>query len=156
MFGVCCWRILLQNLIFQIFIHTIEQLELKDARTRGECHTFVESRYQSAISLDILFVPSLLIPTPLSWFINLHQEIFDLDFCPKLDLAWPSHISWQIQLYNCSSGWSLFFSPIRHCVELSGNLKQTLTFARGSTLWWVAFGHLVLLLWVVKLNWYHL
>ena len=51
--------------------YTIEQLELEDARwTLGECHTFMESRYQSAISLDILFCSFFTHPYPL---IMVHQ-----------------------------------------------------------------------------------
>ena len=62
-----------------------------------------------------LLTHSFLIPTFLSSLISLHQEIFEWNL-PLLDRAWPSHISWQVQLLFGVKSYLL--PPIRHCVEL--------------------------------------
>ena len=92
---VCCGKdIAQQNLILQILSNT-EQFELKLHQVLGEP---VSPLWNQGINLrSILPSYHLFLSLPSS-LVSSIQEIFDWTICPKLNIAGPSHLSWQVPL----------------------------------------------------------
>ena len=90
------------------------------------------------ISWDLL-IHSFLIPTLLSSFINLHQEIFVWNFPHTRPWrAWPSHISWQVQLLFRVKSYLLHPSSI--VAVIFPRLSFNQCFITSAVEWWNVCG----------------
>ena len=106
---VCCGRILLLNLIFQILTNCQTAEQRLHVRFLESLAHFCGIKGTNLRYLLSSFGSFFSHQYPLIMVHQFAPGDLRVEFCPILDLAWPSHISWQVQFVL--QGGKLSFSP---------------------------------------------